>query len=112
MQSILRAESRIDIWKAIALGLCFSVFLFSWNVRLAKYQPPSPNVSSLTAAKLWVDLDPVDPAPALEILALLLFTGLCLQGPTAIGFEPADITSAPKTLLWLRRTFLRPPPSI
>jgi len=102
------------MWKIVVMGVCLCVFLFGLQAKLAQYQQPSPSVTAVSSAKLWVtdhrmEVQNLEISGLLMVAIRLLFQHLAVETSTLPFLSiPAPVRLS--SLSHLRR-FFRPPPA-
>ena len=98
----------------IVIVVCALVFLFAYRAKTAVYGPSTSKVTPVTASKLWVSSQKMEPAPQSTAMVLTWAVVLCffaLHMPRKPLLRLAVETPAPALLPFIElQRFLRPPP--
>jgi hypothetical protein len=115
MHQELSRPPRITFWNLVIASVCLCVFVLSLQAKLAQYEPPSPSVTAVKSAKLWIGGNRLERQDGLKLapmgsLPIVLLFGLILPA-SSVQFVPlATPTPVALSNLWQLRRFFRPPP--
>ena len=100
----------------IVVVVCALVFLFAYRAKTAVYGPSTARITPVTASKLWVSSQKMEPAAQNTAVGLSWAIVLCffaLHRATKPLVRPAIKTPVPALLPFIElQRFLRPPPSV
>lgn len=100
----------------IVIVVCALVFLFAYNSKTAGYGTSKARITPVTASKLWVSSQKMEPAPQSTAVAFPCAAVLCffaLRLPRKPLLRRAAETPALALLPFIEvQRFLRPPPVV